>query len=143
MKSLLIFIAALLFATLCMPVSAQNMQGNENSVVNTVSNISTPASNGFIVQPDANIVLNEKMVRAGILYDMDEKKIVWEKKMDVAFPVASLTKMMVALLTVEDIRSGKISWTDKVNVTKLQVAYVKGRRKTVTVLEQYSRPAER
>ena len=92
----------------------------------------------FAVQPSLNVQPNEKMVRAGLLYDMDQKKIVWEKKMDVAFPMASLTKMMVALITVEDIRSGKISWTNKVNVTKLQVAYSNGRRKTVTVIEQYS-----
>jgi D-alanyl-D-alanine carboxypeptidase (penicillin-binding protein 5/6) len=99
---------------------------------------SSASSDVFVFEPDQNVRPNERMVRAGLLYDMDQKKIVWEKKMDVAFPMASLTKMMVALITVEDIRSGKISWTDKVSVTKLQVAYAKGKRKTVTVKEEYT-----
>ncbi|HLG35781.1 MAG TPA: serine hydrolase [Bacteroidia bacterium] len=128
--------AACFFVALCLPAFADG-GGNEEGT-DTTAKVASVTPEVFSVQPDANVQPNEKMVRAGLLYDMDQKKIVWEKKMDVAFPMASLTKMMVALLTVEDIRSGKISWTDKVNVTKLQVAYVKGRRRTVTIREEYS-----
>lgn len=92
----------------------------------------------FTVHIDTNIILNERLVRGGLLYDMDQKKVVWEKNMYTAYPVASLTKMMVALLTVEDIRAGKISWIDQVTVKKMQIAYQKGRRKIVPVIETYT-----
>jgi D-alanyl-D-alanine carboxypeptidase (penicillin-binding protein 5/6) len=49
---------------------------------------------------------------------MNKNQIVWEKNMHKAFPVASLTKMMVALLIVEDIKEGKVSWDQKVKVTR-------------------------
>jgi D-alanyl-D-alanine carboxypeptidase len=38
--------------------------------------------------------------------------------MNNAFPIASLTKMMVALITVEDVRAGKHKWTDTVSWTR-------------------------
>jgi len=69
---------------------------------------------------------------------MDQKKVVWEKNMSATYPIASLTKMMVALLTVEDIRAGKINWADQVTVQKMQVVYQKGRRKIIPVTETYT-----
>ncbi|MBK5286661.1 MAG: serine hydrolase [Bacteroidia bacterium] len=128
------FIALCAFALLCQPSFAGNAGDPENDDSTKTANIATL----FAIHPDTNILLNENLVRAGLLYDMDQKKIVWEKKMDVAFPIASLTKMMVALLTVEDIRAGKISWDNKVSVTKYQVGYVKGKKQTVAVKEIYS-----
>ena len=91
---------------------------------------STPAKfnssvQGFIKAPVEGIMNQESNIRAGLLYDMDRKVIVWEKDMNYAYPVASLTKMMVALLAVEDIKNGKASWTDEVMVTRI---YYKGRR---------------
>jgi D-alanyl-D-alanine carboxypeptidase len=87
--------------------------GGNDEGTNASANTAAVHSAAFTLQLDTNVRPNANLVRAGLLYDMDQKKIVWEKKMDVAFPMASLTKMMVALITVEDIRSGKISWTDK------------------------------
>src|SRR5690242_13867491 len=92
----------------------------------------------FTVHIDTSITLNERLVRGGLLYDMEQQKVVWEKNMYTALPIASLTKMMVALLTVEDIRAGKINWTDQVTVKKMQIAYQKGRRKIVPVIETYT-----
>jgi len=135
-KSFATIFIVCIFLALCLAAFAGDI-GNEAGT-DTMAKAASVTPGVFSVLLDTNVQPNEKMIRAGLLYDMDQKKIVWEKKMDVAFPMASLTKMMVALITVEDIRSGKISWTDKVNVTKLQIAYVKGRRKTVTVEEQYS-----
>lgn len=40
--------------------------------------------------------------------------------MQSAYPIASLTKMMVALLTMEDIRAGLFTWEDKVQWTREQ-----------------------
>lgn len=92
----------------------------------------------YTIHKDTNIILNERLVKGGLLYDMEQKKVVWEKNMYTALPVASLTKMMVALLTVEDIRAGKISWTDKVTVKKFHVVYKNRKRKVVPVNEVYS-----
>lgn len=95
-------------------------------------------TSSFAVDRDTNIILNERLVKGGLLYDMEQQKVVWEKNMYTALPVASLTKMMVALLTVEDIRVGKITWTDKVTVKKLHVVYQNRRRKIVPVNEEYT-----
>ncbi len=80
---------------------------------------------GFIKAPVEGIMNHESDIRAGLLYDMERKVIVWEKDMNYAYPVASLTKMMVALLAIEDIKNGKASWKDEVMVTRI---YYKGRK---------------
>jgi D-alanyl-D-alanine carboxypeptidase len=64
------------------------------------------------------IVSNEGIPRAGLLYDVEQRTIVWEKNPETAFPIASLTKMMVGLITVEDIKAGKYSWDTEVVVTR-------------------------
>ena len=46
--------------------------------------------------PDPSIRYDGYGIRAGLLYDVETKKIVWQKEMNKAFPIASLTKMMVA-----------------------------------------------
>jgi D-alanyl-D-alanine carboxypeptidase (penicillin-binding protein 5/6) len=133
MKFMTAIFACMAAASLLPAFADGNGEGTDTS-----AKVAPVTPDVFAVQLDTNVRPNANLVRAGLLYDMDQKKIVWEKKMDVAFPMASLTKMMVALITVEDIRSGKISWTDKVSVTKLQVAYVKGKRRTVTIKEEYT-----
>ncbi len=66
--------------------------------------------------PDIDV--NDSVVRGGLLYDVTSKRIVWEKHMRRAYPIASLTKMMVALLVVEDIRDGKLRWDTPIRVTR-------------------------
>ena len=65
-----------------------------------------------------DFVSDQDEIRAGLLYDYDRQKIVWQKDMDYAYPIASLTKMMVGLLAVEDIEAGKISLDDRITVTR-------------------------
>lgn len=76
--------------------------------------------------PEPSLMVNEHEVRAGLLYDVINKRIVWQKNMSTAFPIASLTKMMVALLAVEDVNAGKFNWDDKVQWRR---AYAMGRGK--------------
>jgi serine-type D-Ala-D-Ala carboxypeptidase (penicillin-binding protein 5/6) len=59
----------------------------------------------------------DNVVRAGLLYDLVSDTIFWEKNMHEAYPIASLTKMMVGLLVVEDIYAGKITWNSMIRVT--------------------------
>jgi D-alanyl-D-alanine carboxypeptidase len=69
------------------------------------------------VCPSAEIEVNDGIARAGLLYDMSSHKIVWEKNKNQAYPIASLTKMMVALLAMEDISEGKVNKETQVRIT--------------------------
>jgi serine-type D-Ala-D-Ala carboxypeptidase (penicillin-binding protein 5/6) len=78
-----------------------------------------PSEVMFEVEEDTQgIVPQENLAKAGLLFDVKQKKITWEKEMKNTYPIASLTKMMVALLTVEDIKNGKFTWDKKVKVTR-------------------------
>lgn len=79
----------------------------------------------FIIDTTGNLVWRENEVRAGLLYDAERGAVVWQKDMYYAYPIASLTKMMVALIAVEDIKAGKADWSDEVVVERL---YKKSRR---------------
>ena len=85
---------------------------NEASVSLEVENIIFPKDTTY------GSITGEKSVRAGLLYDTEKKVIVWQKNMDKAYPIASLTKMMVALLAAEDVSNCKVSWTDTVFVKR-------------------------
>ncbi len=76
-------------------------------------------------------------LRAGLIFDATTNSVVWEKDMNYAYPMASLTKMMVALLAIEDIKNGKADWQDVIKATH---TYRKSKRsrKTYTVHETYS-----
>jgi D-alanyl-D-alanine carboxypeptidase len=85
-------------------------------------------SASFLYKPDPLVQINEHEMRAGLLYDLENKRIVWQKEMNTSYPIASLTKMMVALLTVEDVRAGKINWSDNLHWTR-QVIVGKGKKR--------------
>lgn len=75
-------------------------------------------TNKYNIAVDTSLGYNEKYMRAGLVYDLNTNTVVWEKQMKTAVPIASLTKMMVALLTIEDIKAGIIDWKTPVKVTK-------------------------
>ena len=64
------------------------------------------------------LVSDADQLRAGLLYDAERSKIVWQKNMDDAYPIASLTKMMVGLLAIEDVEAGCVSLSDEIVVTR-------------------------
>lgn len=82
------------------------------------------------------LVGDEDQIRAGLLYDVTRDKIVWDKKGDQVFPIASLTKMMVGLLAIEDIEAGKISMTDTITITSSYKKKIR-RRKWATYTIRY------
>ncbi len=60
-----------------------------------------------------------KTCRAGLLLNLDEHKVLWRKNEDTPLPIASLTKMMTALLVAEQVKNNpKISYQTKVKVTR-------------------------
>ncbi|HEX5001637.1 MAG TPA: LysM peptidoglycan-binding domain-containing protein [Bacteroidia bacterium] len=85
----------------------------------------TPVSDDFKTEIVPGLVEHDDDIRAGLLYDAVTKKIVWEKDMYYAYPIASLTKMMVALITLEAIRDSAADWSDEVVVDRL---YKRSRR---------------
>jgi len=106
-------------------------------VPDSTKSVVTSSFSAFVRDPVSDIMNHEESVRAGLLYDMDRKVVVWEKDMNYAYPVASLTKMMVALLAMEDVLSGKACWEDEVIVTR---EYYRGRkhRTKYTVKEKFT-----
>ena len=85
------------------------------------------------------LVSDEDQIRAGLLYDITRDKIVWDKKGDQVFPIASLTKMMVGLLAIEDIEAGKISMADTITMTETYRKKIRRRKYTTyTIKYDYS-----
>ena len=87
----------------------------------------------------SGLVSNERDIRAGLLYDVDRNKIIWEKDMNYSYPIASLTKMMVGLLAIEDIEAGNVCLDDKITVTRTYKKRIRRRKYTTyTVEERYT-----
>lgn len=140
MKRSTIIVRAL-FALFVFAMFAHNGQASDNYLGNN-DTISTgralTSSSGFIIALDPSINVNEKGIKAGLLYDADNKKIVWQKEMDDVLPIASLTKMMVALLAIEDIHAGKVKWDDVVHWTRETVMRINRKNQTVYTQETYN-----
>lgn len=65
----------------------------------------------------SDLVNNDKPVKAGLLYDLTDNKIVWGKNMTQQLPIASLSKMMTSLLVLEEIKERKINLNSLVETT--------------------------
>jgi D-alanyl-D-alanine carboxypeptidase len=117
-------------AALCGMLSASQavaFKPNEDSL-KTVTTIVTP----FVLEPDSSVFVDQSHLKAGLLYDVQSQKIVWQKDMTKTYPIASLTKMMVALLTVEAIHAGKVHWNDQVAWTRDVYYWVKKKKVRAT-----------
>ena len=55
--------------------------------------------------------------KSGIIVDLSTRKVLWAKNPTAPVPIASLTKLMTALLLMEDISSGRLEMTTKLPVT--------------------------
>lgn len=61
---------------------------------------------------------NLNRAKAGILIDATYNQILWSKNKDKSVPIASMTKIMTALLLAEAVEQGKINLDDVYKVTK-------------------------
>ena len=59
--------------------------------------------------------------KAGIVVDLSSRKVLWAKNPASPVPVASLTKLMTALLLMEDISSGRLEMSTRLPVTAAAV----------------------
>lgn len=70
------------------------------------------------VEIDSSLGYAPSLIKAGLIYDFTENRLVWEKNLETQFPIASLTKMMVALITIEQIDAGNIKLEDISTISK-------------------------
>jgi serine-type D-Ala-D-Ala carboxypeptidase (penicillin-binding protein 5/6) len=69
-------------------------------------------------QPDPVQITFGRQPRAGLLFDLDTGKVLWRRNPTRILPIASVTKMMTALVVTANVRQGA-----KVKVTKEALAY--------------------
>ena len=70
------------------------------------------------VEIDTTLGYAPSLFKAGLIYDFTENRLVWEKNLEDVFPIASLTKMMVALIAIEQIHTGNIKLNDIATISK-------------------------
>lgn len=92
--------------------------GGQSPVSDPGKGVPQAPSNEVIIARDSTLAYAPSLMKAGLIYDFTENKIVWEKNLNQKFPVASLTKMMVALIALEKAERGEISLTDTATVSK-------------------------
>lgn len=125
------FAALLTAAVLAFTPARTSAAGNDTSKVEMASVFGHDAVSGLVGE--------SREIRAGLLYDVDRNTIVWEKDMDYAYPIASLTKMMVGLLAMEDIHAGRVRWDDCITVSRSYRKRIRrGRYTTITREEHYT-----
>jgi serine-type D-Ala-D-Ala carboxypeptidase (penicillin-binding protein 5/6) len=91
-------------------------------VANGPAQAADPGSRPLTLELDATadslIVPFKKPPRSGLLFDLDTGEVLWRRLPDRILPIASLTKMMTALIVVQRSKPD-----DKVRVTKEALAY--------------------
>lgn len=104
--------------------------------------LSQPSKNAipptFNVANENLVSVNELGVRAGLLYDIETNRIVWQKDVEYSYPIASLTKMMVALLVLEDVQNCNADWNDRLELKNTIVTRVKKKKVCKVVTDTYS-----
>ncbi len=112
-------------------------QSKASNDPDTSANTITPFLLVFDTLP--GLVSDADAVRAGLLYDAERGKIVWQKDMDYAYPIASLTKMMVGLLAIEDVEAGCVNLNDQIIVSRTFRKKIRRRKfKNYTVEENFT-----
>ena len=122
MKKLgLVFTPVFLFLTLLFSEPIALFGWTKNDGIELTSDTEEPARKQFDyinIQIDSTLSYEPSLIKAGLIYDYTENKLVWEKNLEEKFPIASLTKMMVALITMEHIQAGKVSLEDIATISK-------------------------
>ena len=133
-KVMFLHIFFLLWASLVFATGNDSLSVRADSVKTLVVHHKDFKTN---IQPDMLSENSASQIRAGLIYDCNTRTIVWEKDMKYAYPIASLTKMMVALLTIEDIKAGNVDWLDKIETERSYRASRRSRR-VIKVKETYT-----
>lgn len=92
--------------------------GDKEELVHSKEEAKVKRYNYIEVAVDSSLAYAPSLIKAGLVYDFTENKLVWEKNLEEQFPIASLTKMMVALITMEHVRAGEVSMDDVVTISR-------------------------
>ena len=132
------YVSVLLIVITCILMPGKIVISKDNPGLN----IKTDSLSGFGLLPQdidtfPGLLVKETLFRGGLLFDINKNKIVWGKYIHQPFPIASLTKMMVALITVEDIKAGKFDWNTMLKISK-EACLVGGSRVNLRPGQMYS-----
>lgn len=72
----------------------------------------------IIILPSSVYAEVETSAKSAILMEQDSGKVLLEKEADAKLPIASVTKIMTMLLIMEEIDSGRLTYTDEVTVSE-------------------------
>lgn len=72
----------------------------------------------LVAAPAAHAARGQVNVRSAVLMDARTGKILYEQNADMRIPPASLTKVMSMLVALDAVRSGRVSLTDTVRVSR-------------------------
>lgn len=78
----------------------------------------SPLTLGLVGTPDTVQIAFGKPPRAGLLFDLDTGQVLWRKDPTRILPIASVTKMMTALVVADRVPDGS-----KVHITRQALAY--------------------
>jgi len=92
------FIALLFTAFLTIPVLAQNEEGPATAKGAAVDTTGKGYTAAFVIEPTT-------------------RRVLFEENAHVPLPTASMAKMMTALITMEEIRDGRLKLTDPVTIS--------------------------
>ena len=100
-------------------VSQVEKKDNENAETKSIAPGKTLTFK-YAVWGDVPGLKRSKMVKTGILVDIDTRKVLWAKHCRKSVPIASMTKMMTVLLAFEDIsnKNNDITLNTIIPVTK-------------------------
>src|SRR5258705_7880671 len=86
-KNKLFLFAMLQFAAFILIVSISMSAYATDKTDTALVNYYNPVGS-FIYQPEAGIQASDHAMKAGLLYDLENKKIVWQKEMNTSYPIA-------------------------------------------------------
>lgn len=123
----LTFTPLILFALLLFSEPVSLFGWTDNSGKDETAEYPHKQYNYITVEIDSSLAYAPSLIKAGLIYDYTENKLVWEKNLEQQFPIASLTKMMVALITMEQVSAGNVDLDAEVKISR-QATYTGGSR---------------
>lgn len=91
---------------------------NGNSANRNETTVKDASEENILIDIKPEIAYKPESIRAGLVFDVSQNKVVWEKGMNERNNIASLSKMMTALITLEEIENGNLCWDSLITVTR-------------------------
>ncbi|MCQ4088905.1 D-alanyl-D-alanine carboxypeptidase family protein [Saccharibacillus sp. JS10] len=120
--------SVLLVHMLCLSAVPANLasaaSATSQSTTTETTEAATPAATQKAIPPVASLNL---AVKAAVLLEPTTGEVILSVDSDTPFPPASMTKMMTEYIVAEQVKQGKMAWTDVVTTSKNAAAQVGSR----------------